>query len=204
MSEKYGWGWLWKSWASPIGFFCRLFGLLVGWVPKEDRKPEVAEGEYRFSIMPVAGYGMKELVETGKRLFSKYGETKESIAETLSAWQEAMMNDEWIDIADHFTMTVTKEQRDQLIADLGKSKCWRICHDEYADIEEEADHLLKRLLRNKTRDEIVKDLAESLEKTPMTKDTISEMLEGQMEGGRPLWMARHNVEVAVTGKGMTL
>lgn len=204
MSEKYGWGWIWKSWISPIGFFCRLFGLLVGWAPKEDRKPEVAEGEYRFTIMPVAGYGMKELVETGKRLFGKYGDTKESIAGTLAAWQESVAEEEWFDIADHFTMVVTKEQRSQLIADLGKSKCWRICYDEYASIEEEADTVLKRMLRTRTRDEIVKELAESLEKTPMTKENIEGLIEGNMADGLPVWMARHNAEADLARQGVKL
>lgn len=204
MSEKYGWGWVWKSWISPIGFFCRLFGLLVGWVPREDRKPEVAEGEYRLTIMPVSGYGMKELIETGKRLFGKYGDTKESIAVTLEAWREAVADGEWFDIADHFTIVVTKDQRDQLIQDLGKSKCWRVFYDEYAEIATEADVLLRQMLRSRTRDEIVMDLAESLEKTPLTKENVESLIESKKEEGVPVWMASLNARSELTRQGEKL
>lgn len=192
--SKYGWGWIWKSWFSPIGLMARLFG----YTPKEDRKPEVAENEYRITVVPVVGYGMKELTEVGKRLFGKYGESKESIAETLKAWQECCAENDYFDVMDHFTVAVTLEEREQIIKDLGKSKCWIIYYDEYDDLYRTADSIVKRELRSRKRDEIVLELTKKMEKDPVNKETVGELIKSRMEDtGEEQWLAAIHVEGAM-------
>jgi len=183
--SKYGFGWIYKSYLSPLGLLLRLFG----YTPPEDAKPEVAENEYRITIMPVVGFGMKELTEVGKRLFGKYGESKESIAEVLLEWQQCVLDRDYFDIADHFTIEVTVDQREQLIKDLGKSKCWIIYDDEYADLSRTADHIYKRQLRNRKRDEIVLELTKKLERDPVTKDNITDLIKQKVDedGENPHW-----------------
>lgn len=196
--SKYGWGWIWKSWFSPIGIIFRMFG----YTPREDRKPEVAENEFRLTVVPIPGYGMKELTEVGRRLFGKYGESKESIAETLKAWQECVAENDYFDVMDHFTMEVTSEQREQIIKDLGKSKCWVIYADEFADLERAADSIVRRQLRSRKRDEIVLELTKRLESQPLSKETISEMIQQNMEEeGKSMFWAGQTVASRVLPNG---
>lgn len=91
--SKYGWGWIWKSWFSPIGVFVRLFG----YTPIEDKTTDPDEIKWRLTVVPVYGFGAKELIATANKMFGKYFD-KDDIAESVKGFLEAKQSGNYYDI----------------------------------------------------------------------------------------------------------
>lgn len=132
--SKYGWGWLWKSKLSPLGLMFRLFG----YVPPEDESTDPDQISWRLTVIPVYGFGAKELVATANKMFGKYFD-KDDIAQSVKDFLEAKQNGDWYDIVEHFSFEVSPEERESVLRGLGNSKSWKVEYDEYKSVQDEAE-----------------------------------------------------------------
>lgn len=176
--SKYGWGWLWKSKLSPVGLMFRLFG----YVPVEDQSTDPDEIAWRLTVIPVYGFGAKELVNTANKMFGRHFD-KNVIAESVKDFLAAKQAGEYYDIVEHFSFEVSPEERESVLKGLGSSKSWAVYHDEYKDVQTDAEWQYNFHQRRGKLHHVLYDMAQDLEKNgyPTKEALVKEIRNGKRD-----------------------
>lgn len=169
--SKYGWGWIWKSWFSPIGMVRRM----MGYVPPEDLSTDPDDIKWRLTVIPVYGYGAKELVNTANKMFGKYFD-KEDIADSVKGFLEAKQSGDYFDILEHFTFEVSPEERETILRGLANGKSWAIYHDEYKEVTNEVEWQFNFYRKRGRVNDLLQELARQVEQDgyPTKEELVSQ------------------------------
>lgn len=165
--SKYGWGWILKSWFSPIGMVRRM----LGYVPVEDKSTEVDTIKWRFCVLPVLGFSAKEMVKDGNKIFGQFFD-KDFINQSVKDYIDASRDGDFFDIYEHFMFEISPDEREELLKQLGRGKSWKVVHDEYKETMTEAEWKVNFHRRRGNLLSLVEQLAQH-EKLP-TKEAVAE------------------------------
>lgn len=125
---RYGMlSWLWKCYISPFSWPPAMFG----YTPAEDIPLRANPVTWEMVLLPHFKFEHPKILKIGNQIFVKYlGADDDYVAKGLAAYTEAMSKGEYFDIWDHFMITVTEEEREDILNYLEKNPQWVVHFDE--------------------------------------------------------------------------
>lgn len=129
---RYGMAAPFKCLLFPWNWYLPLL-MMFGFRWKEDAAAKHDPAEFLLVILPdFRAADQSKILGTACRIFKPFGYTKETLAAAVHNYLEAVAEGQGIwDVKDFFELTVNKEEREWVLAQVKKYKGFRVHYDQY-------------------------------------------------------------------------